>query len=96
MSASLIIQSLGSVPGRCRCGGRIVPGATEFRVMPDSPASEPLFHGQVFCSLRCLRAFCLESLETLNELDTPASEEVVVDLHELYRGVAQAFAETLA
>jgi len=95
MSVSLIVQSPGTAPGTCRCGARMLPGATEVRVVPDSPASELLFQNQVFCSLRCLRAFCLESIETLDALDTPSSADVVTDLHELYRGVAQAFAETL-
>jgi hypothetical protein len=83
-------------PAGCRCGKRIAPGGTVVRVedLPQ-PAAE-LFREQSFCSVRCLRAFCLESLETLNALDTPESGALVSDLHDLYLAMAAAFAQILA
>ncbi len=46
--------------------------------------------------MRCLRAFSLESLETLDGLDTPEARDVVSDLHELYQAMAQTFAQILS
>ncbi len=82
-------------PEVCRCGTRIPSGGIVVRVQHLPAAAEELFRDRPFCSGRCLRAFCLESLETLDGLDTPQSEAIVSDLHEFYRGVAQAFAQIL-
>ena len=49
----------------------------------------------MFCSVKCIRAFCLESLETLDGLDTKQSKTVVTDIHELYQGLAESFAKIL-
>jgi len=62
--------------------------------LPESAAE--LFRDRSFCSVRCLRAFCLESLETLDSLDTRQARDVVTDLHELYQAMAQAFAQILS
>lgn len=80
----------------CRCGTQIPRGGQVIRVegLPDGAAE--LFADRAFCSPRCLRAFGLESLETLDGLDTPAARAVVTDLHELYRGLAKAFAQILS
>jgi hypothetical protein len=51
-----------------------------------------LFRGGVFCSVGCIRAFCLESLEILEALDTPNSKSMVTDLHEVHRGIAETLA----
>ena len=56
------------------------------------PSLENLFRGGVFCSVGCIRAFCLDSLEILEALDTPNSRSIIEDLHEIH----QAVAETLA
>lgn len=56
---------------------------------------ESIFRGVLFCSPKCLRAFCLESLETLDAMDTPKSEEMVTDLHELTLEVAQTLVAVL-
>lgn len=65
------------------------------RVEALSSTFEVLFRGQVFCSPRCIRQFCLESLETLDALDTPESASTVTDVHEMYAGVAELFAAIL-
>lgn len=83
------------VPIQCRCGARIPPGGTVFGVTAVSPSSQDLFRDQVFCSVRCIGAFCLESLEVLDLLDTPGSRAVVSDLHELHREVSNVLASTL-
>jgi hypothetical protein len=89
-------QSSTTVAVQCRCGTRIPSGGTVFGVTAASPSSEDLFRDQVFCSLKCILAFCLESLEILDALDTPSSKTVVTDLHELYRGVAETMATLLS
>jgi hypothetical protein len=61
----------------------------------EGPAAE-LFRNQSFCSVRCLRAYLLETLETLEPLDTPEAAAIVTDLHVLYQAVAKTFAEILA
>ena len=95
MSVALVVQSPASVPEKCSCGRAIAVGEPAFRVLALSPASELLFRNQVFCSSGCLRSFCLESLETLDALDTTESAAVVKDVHDLYRGVAETFAAIL-
>lgn len=94
-SMALVVQSPSSATEKCRCGVRIAVGETTFRVIALSSASEPLFRDQVFCSSGCIRDFCLESLETLDALDTPTSATVVKDVHDLYRGMAETFAAIL-
>ncbi len=88
---------LGYTPGarKCRCGTLIPPDWVVYRIasLPDSQQS--LFHDQVFCSAKCLRAFCLETLETLAALDTPTSKQVVSDLHEVSLQLAQTIATIL-
>ena len=85
-------QSATPVQVRCRCGTRIPVGGAVFGVTTISRHSEDLFRNQAFCSVRCVQAFCLESLELLESLDTPASKAVVTDLHELHRDVVMALA----
>jgi hypothetical protein len=92
---SPFFQTATPVLVQCRCGTRIPPGGTVFGVTVVSPYSEDLFRDQVFCSIKCIQAFCLESLEILDVLDTPASKATVTDLHELYRGVAETMATIL-
>jgi hypothetical protein len=95
MSEQLIDQSPSPVPATCGCGVRIPTGGTVYRISTDASSSRALFDGQVFCSPGCIRQFLLESLETLDALDTPASRLVVTDLHELYQGVAETYAAVL-
>lgn len=92
MGEALIIESATPTSERCRCGARLPPGERVLRVESTSSTSEVLFRGQVFCSSRCIRQFCLETLETLDAIDTPASTATVSDVHELYSGVAELFA----
>ncbi len=95
MSEHLLYQSPSTGPATCGCGTRIPTGGTAFHISTDSSSSRPLFQGRVFCSPRCIRLFLLESLETIDALDTPASRSVVTDLHELYLGVAETYAAVL-
>jgi len=53
------------------------------------PSLEDLFRGGMFCSVGCIRAFCLESLEILDAVDTPNSKSMVTDLHEVHRGLSE-------
>jgi hypothetical protein len=95
VSAAFIVESATSTPEKCRCGVRIDPGQKLLRVGSVSQTSDILFRGQVFCSARCLRQFCLESLETLDGLDTPESSAIVSDFHDFYAGLAEIFSATL-
>ncbi|MGD0250957.1 MAG: hypothetical protein ABSB97_08770 [Thermoplasmata archaeon] len=53
------------------------------------------FRDGIFCSYRCIRAFCLESLEILDALDTPDSRIMATDLHDIHRWVAEILATVL-
>lgn len=66
-----------------------------FGVTTVSPASRDLFRDRVFCSVRCIGAFCLESLEVLDQLDTPNARAVVSDLHELHHEVSETLSSVL-
>lgn len=92
MSAPAILQSTATGPRRCRCGTWVGRGDRMYQITPDSSFSGHLFDGQVFCSGRCVRAFCLESLETMDAIDTPAATMVVSDLHDAH----QELVDTLA
>ncbi len=94
MSAANIIESSTSKPAKCRCGVHIDPGLKLLRVESLSSASDLLFRDQVFCSPRCIRQFCLESLETLDGLDTPGSSAIVADFHDFYTGLVELFTAT--
>lgn len=85
-------QTRTSIAVQCRCGTRIPAGGTVFGVTFIPPSLEDLFRGGVFCSVGCIRAFCLESLEILEALDNPNSKSMVTDLHEIHRGVAETLA----
>jgi hypothetical protein len=87
-----VFQSSTTVPVRCRCGTHIPPGGVVFGVTAVSLSWEELFQDQVFCSVPCVQAFCLESLEILEPLDTPAAKAVVSDLHEVHRALAEVLA----
>lgn len=82
-------------PTVCRCGTHLAPGVALFEVDGVPASAVEIFEGRVFCSVRCIRAFCLESLETVDSLDTSKSKAVVSDLHEFYQGLAETFAKIL-
>ena len=56
------------------------------------PSVEDLFPRGVFCSVECIRAFCLETLEMLEALDTPNSRSMVTDLREVHRELEETLA----
>jgi hypothetical protein len=95
MSKSPFLRSRASGPTKCWCGTRIALGAPVFRAVPAGETSEFLFRNHVFCSAKCLRSFCLVSLETLDALERPASREVVSDLHELRRELSETLTSIL-
>lgn len=76
------------VPVKCRCGTRIESGGTVLSVTGLPMSLEDLFREVIFCSPKCARTFCLESLETLDALDTSDARAMVSDLHELAMEVA--------
>jgi hypothetical protein len=85
-----------SESGVCQCGTRIGVETIALRVgdLPDSVVE--LFRNRSFCSVRCIRAYCLEALETLDSLETIESESIVLDLHAVVQALARAFAQIVA
>ena len=63
-----------------------------FGIMDVPPSLKDLLRGGVFCSVRCIRAFCLETLEMLEAIDTPNSRLMVTDLHEVHRELSETLA----
>ncbi|MFZ0830053.1 MAG: hypothetical protein WCB18_07945 [Thermoplasmata archaeon] len=91
----VILESALREPTLCRCGTHLRSGVPLFIVEGVPASAREVFEGRVFCSVKCIRAFCLESLETLDGLDTKESKTVVTDLHDLYQGLAESFARIL-
>jgi len=89
---SSVFHTQTPIAVRCRCGTRVPPGGMVFGVTFIPPSLEDLFRGGVFCSVGCIRAFCLESLEILDALDTPSSKSMVTDLNEVRRVITETLA----
>lgn len=87
-----IFRTQTTIDVRCRCGVRIPAGGSVLGLTFVPSSLEHLFRGGVFCSVGCIRAFCLESLEILDSVDTPSSRAMVTDLAEVHRGVVEALA----
>jgi hypothetical protein len=87
-----LLKARTPLPVKCRCGTHVPPGEeiVSLSTVPRSLAS--IFRGGVFCSPKCLRAFCLETFEIVDALDTPAATAMVTDLHELYRAISSTLA----
>jgi hypothetical protein len=92
-SRASVSRSRASTPTKCWCETRIDTGAPGFLVESLRGTVESVFLGRIFCSEKCVRAFCLEALNILDGLDTPKSRSVVRDLHELYHGLAETFVD---
>lgn len=88
-------ESPSPTSGICRCGTRVPAGVTGAEVQGLPPSVQELFTQRTFCSVKCVRAFCLESLEALDALDTPSSHSVVTDLHFVYQDLAVAFSKII-
>jgi hypothetical protein len=78
-------------PIRCRCGTRVAAGGEVYSISTRRVLAWALLHDQRFCSARCARAHCLELLEQLDAVDTPAARATVSDLHELTQEVSFLF-----
>ena len=76
----------------CRCGTVVRTGAPTVYVDGIPSTIVGVFENRTFCSVGCVRAFCLESLEALDALDTAESEKIVTDLHQVYLSLAETFA----
>jgi len=79
----------------CQCKSVIAAGNPLFLVEGVPSDVREIFEGRAFCSVRCIHAFCLDSLATLETLDTTGSKAIVTDLHDLYEGLAAAFSQIL-
>jgi hypothetical protein len=76
-----------STPGQCRCGTFVPADGIAFGIGDVPPYLEILFRRRVFCSVACIRAYCLESLEILDSLDTPGAGSMVLDLPTVREGL---------
>jgi hypothetical protein len=94
-SAPGILEEVDNRPGICRCGSPLAPGTRRLRVDGVPPRVAALFDAQRFCSGRCVRAYFLETLETLDSIYSDRTAAMVSDLHILYSAVAQTFAAML-
>lgn len=90
-----IVERVSSTDSTCRCGTQLKPGSRVREVEGLPEELQVFLRGEVFCSLRCVRAFFLETLRTLEHLDSPAAELVVTDLRAIYFKTALAFALVL-
>jgi hypothetical protein len=80
--SDLKLEHRGAVSGsRCRCGQRL-PERTPCFAFEGIPAAlTGLLEGQEFCSVGCVRAYLLETMEVL---EGQASPEIISDVHSVY------------
>jgi hypothetical protein len=71
-------------------------GAIALRVGELLDSVAELFRERTFCSARCIRAYCLETLETLDSLETIESQVIVLDLHAVVQALAKVYAQIVA
>ena len=90
-----IFKSETAIPVTCSCGTRVPGGGKVFGLTALPASLESMFSGAIFCSPKCVRAFCLESLELLDSLDTEDAKATVTDLHELNMEVAMMLVAVL-
>lgn len=83
-----IVTNAAVASTKCTCGTKIKPGGAAYTVTELPNPLEFIFRDRSFCSPKCIRSFCLESLETLDAIDVPSSRRMVADLHELTVEVA--------
>jgi hypothetical protein len=81
--------------GNCRCGTKLGASTPRYFINGAPGSITAIVSGHPFCSELCVRAFFLESMETLDALDAPGSERTVSDLHTVYFAIVQTFAEVL-
>jgi hypothetical protein len=79
----------------CPCGTRMRAGGSSLVVRDLTPDLRGIFYGQEFCSPRCVRAFFLQALIRMDQLDTPIAERFIVDLRVTFARLASALAVVL-
>lgn len=80
---------------RCPCGTVLDAGASGWVVRSNSPALASLLTSRSFCSLRCLRAFLLESMEAIDAIDIPQARTMVTDLPEAHAEIRLIYARAV-
>jgi hypothetical protein len=81
---------------KCRfCGTTISTGGVVYTVTLVPSSLEYVFRGGIFCSEKCVRAFCLESFELLDGLDTLSPKAMVTDPHEPRLGATETLVSLL-
>lgn len=73
---------------RCRCGTRPAAGAPVWKLVDLPGPLTPTLRDHSFCSLECVRAEFLESLEFL---ETKHPRGVVADMEDLRKGFSQLY-----
>lgn len=84
-----LVERTAKHSSACRCGTRIPAGRQYLAIGGFAPSLRGIFDDQSFCSIGCVRAQILESI------DTPAGESQVSDLREAYLQLASALAQML-
>jgi len=79
----------------CTCGNKIAAGQKGFQVTGVPVSLETILGRRSFCSAACIRAFCLESLEMFDSMESTTSRTTVTDLHELNMDLAAALVALL-
>lgn len=87
-----IVQACALSAAQCRCGVRAPAGGIVFRISTVPQSLEFLLGEVTFCSVRCIRQFCLEAIETLDSLDQPGAERIIRDLHEIHSEITKLLA----
>ncbi len=91
-----ILKSETSLSVKCRfCNTTIPTGGAVYTITTVPPSLEYVFRGGIFCSEKCIRGFCLESLEILDTLATLSPKAMVTDLHEPRLGATQTLVSVL-
>lgn len=71
------------------------PPRLHLEVVGLAESLQELFENRAFCSLGCVRAYFLETLNGLERLETPEGESLISDLRASYLYLASAFAALL-
>jgi hypothetical protein len=77
----------------CRCGARMFRGVPRFAVSNPPLTIRHLLNRRAFCSLRCVRAFLLESMAEIEPLDAPDAQLTLGTLREVYLDMARTVEE---
>jgi hypothetical protein len=71
----------------CRCGNAIIAGTRHLVIRNVDEMLSATLGIQSFCSLNCVRAYLLETIEMQDSIGSPESEELAIELHAVLKGI---------